>query len=116
MARDRIKSKASFTSEVWTGKRESVELGRAKASWPCSLGVDLESLELASGGESGFPMISGTQFDSRLANDIVASGSSVVSFVIAEGPVGSKLPSSDSAVCSGSMAIAVVGAVNPKLI
>src|SRR5215216_7121503 len=95
MATDRIKSRASFKSEVWTGKRKSVELGRAKASWPCSPGVDLESSELASGGEFGFPMIGGTQFDSRLADDTIPSGSPVVSFIIAEGPVGSKLPSLD---------------------
>ena len=59
MARDRIKSKASFKSEVWTGKRESVELGGTEVSWPSSHDVDLESSELVSGGESGFMMIEG---------------------------------------------------------
>ena len=116
MARDHIKSRASFKSEVWTGKRRSVELVREKASWLCLLGADLESSELGSGGESGFSIIRGTPFDSGLADDTVASGSTVVSFVIAEGPVGSKLPSSDSAVCSGSKARAVVGAANPSKI
>ena len=91
MARDHIKSRASFKSEVWTGKRESVELGRAKASWPCSLDVDLKSSELAFGGESGFPMIGATMFDSWLADDTVPSGSPVVSSIVAESPVGSKL-------------------------
>ena len=116
MAGDRIKSRASFKSDDWTGKRESTELVRAKASWPCSLSVDLESSELASGGGSGFSMIRGTQFDSGLADDTVASGSPVVSFVISEGSVGSKLQSLDPAVCSGSKARAVVGAVNPSKI
>src|SRR5215216_1288841 len=95
MATDRIKSRASFKSEVWTGKRKSAELGREKASWPCSPGVDLESSELASGGESGFPKIGGTQFDSGLANDAVPSRYPVVSFIIAKSTVGSNLPSSD---------------------
>ena len=94
MVRDRIKSRSSFKSEDWTGKRESAELVRAKASWPCTLGVDFESLELESRDESGLSMIGGTQSDSGLAQDTMSSGSPIVSF-IAESPAGSKLPSSD---------------------
>src|SRR5215216_6453610 len=116
MARDRIKSRASFKSEVSTRKQKSAELGKAKASWPCSPSVDLESSELASGGESGFPMTGGTQFDSELADDTVPSGSLVVSFIIAESPVGSKLPSSDLVVCTGSKARAVVEPTKPSKI
>src|SRR5215216_5605317 len=116
MARDRIKSRASFKSEVSTRKQKSAELGRAKASCPCSPGVDLKSSELASRGESGFPMIGGAQFDSGLADDTIPSGSPVVSFIIAESPVGSKLPSSDPVVCFGSKARAVVEVANPSKI
>ena len=51
-----------------------------------------------------------------LADDTVASGSPAVSFIIVVSPVGSKLPSSDPAVCSRSKASAVVEAANPSKI
>ena len=115
MVRDRIKFKASFKSEVWTRKRESVGLAGVKASWPCLLGAELESSDLESGGESGF-LTRGARFDSGFANDAVPSGSPAVSSIIAESPAGSKLPSSDLVVCSGSNARAVVWAANPSKI
>ena len=115
MARDRIKSRASFKSEGWTGKGESAGLARAKASWPHFLGAGFESSELDFGGESGLSMIGATQPDYGLAEDKIASGSPIVSFVV-ESPAVFKLPSSDLAVCSRSKARAVVGATNPSKI
>ena len=73
-------------------------------TWPCSLGADLESSELASRGEFGSPMTGRVLVDSRLAEDMVASGSLAKSFVEGESPLGFKLPSSDEVVCSGSTA------------
>ena len=67
MARDRIKSRASFKSEVWTGKQESVEMGGTEVPWPSSHDADLEGLELVSGGESGFMRIEGAWHNSRPA-------------------------------------------------
>ena len=115
MARDRIKSKASFKSEVWTWKRESAGLAGVKASWPCLLGMDFESSDLESGGESGLSMIGGTRSDFVFAMDIIASGSSIVRFA-AKSPAGSKLPSSDLTTRSGSKAGAAIGAANPSKI
>ena len=100
MARDHIRSRALFKSEVWTGKQESMELGEAGASWPCSLNMDLESSEWVSGGESGLLTTGGGRFDSGLADDAVLSGSSATSSIVAESPEGSKLPSLDPVVCS----------------
>ena len=94
MARDRIKSRASFKSEAWMCKRESAGLAEVRASWLCLFGMDLESSDLESGGESGLSMIGGTRSDSEFAVDTIASGPSIVQFA-AESPVGSKLPSSD---------------------
>ena len=94
------------------GKRKSAELGRAKASWLCSPGVDVESSELASEGESGFPIAGRVWFDSGLAEDKIASGSPIVSFV-AGSPAGFKLPSPDPTVCSGFKAGVVIVAANP---
>ena len=108
MARDRIKSRASFKSEVWTGKRESVELGRTEVPWPNRHDADLESSELVSGGESGFVRIEGAWHNSGPADDVIPFGSPVSSSIAAEGS--SKLPSSDLMMCSGSKARAVVGA------
>ena len=113
MARDRIKSRVSFKSEVWTGKRESARLARVKTSWPCLLGMDFESTDLESRGESGLSRIGGTRSDSELVTDIIASESSIVWFA-AESPVGSKLPY--LVVCSESEARVVVGVVNPSKI
>ena len=70
--------------------------------------ADLESLELASRGEFGSPMTRRVLLDSRLAEDIVASGGSAKSSVVGESPVGFELPSSDEVVCSGSTARAGV--------
>jgi hypothetical protein len=81
-----------------------VKLGRAETSWPCSLGAGLESSELAFRGKFGPPKIGGILFDSRPADNEIASEFPVVNFVIAESPVGSKLPSSDKMVRSGSKA------------
>src|SRR3989337_4219771 len=116
MARDRIKSRASLKGEDWTGRPKSLALGEAKASWPCLLVVELKSSDLESRDESGSPVIKGIRFASGLADDAVSSGSPVVSSMIAESPAGSKLPSPDPVICSGSKARAVVGAANPSKI
>ena len=58
-------------------------------------------------------MIKGAWRDSRPAGDVIPSGSPVSSSIVAESPVGFKLPSSDLVMCSRSKAKAVVGAVNP---
>ena len=110
MARDRIKSRASFRSEVWTGKRESAGLAGVRASCPRLLDADLENLDLESEGESDTLVTRGARFVFGLADDAIPSRSPVASSIIAGSPVGSKLPSSDLAVCSGSQARAVVGA------
>ena len=73
-------------------------------TWPCSMGTDLESSELAPRGEFGSPMTGRVLLDSRLAKDMVASGSLAKSSIVGESPVGFKLPSSDELVCSGSKA------------
>ena len=95
IARDRIKSKASFKSEVWTG---------TEASWPSSHDAVFEGSVLVSGEESGFTMT---------ARDAILSGSPVLSSKAAESPAGSRLPSSDLVTRYGSRARAVVGATNP---
>ena len=95
MARDRIKSKASFKSEVWTG---------TEVPWPSSHDADLQGSELVFGEETGFVMIAG---------DATLSGFPVLSSKAAESPAGSRLPSSDLVTRSGSKAGAVVGAMNP---
>ena len=115
MARDRIKSRASFKSEVWTLKRESAGLTGVKASWPCLLSVDFKSSDWESGGESGLSMIGRTWSNPRFAVDTVAFGSSIERFV-AESPVSSRHPSSDLVVCSVFKARAVIGAANPSKI
>ena len=104
MARDRIKSKASPRSEGRTGNRGPVGLCVANSARLCSLDADLESSELASRGEFGTPMTRRVPVDPRLAEDVVAFGSSGKRFVVGESPVGSKFPFSDEVVCSGSKA------------
>ena len=93
MARDRIKSRASFKSEIWTGKRGSVVLGGIEVPWPSSHDADLESLELVSGGESDFLRIEGSWHNPGPSGDAIPSSSPVSSFIAAEGPARSKLPS-----------------------
>ena len=66
--------------------------------------ADLESSELTSRGEFGFLMTGRTLFDSRSADNMVASGSPAGSSVVGEGPMGFILPSSDKVVRSGSKA------------
>ena len=75
-------------------------------TWPCSMGTDLESSVLAPRGEFGSPMTRRVLLDSRLAKDMVASGSPAKSSIVGESPVGFKLPSLDQVVCSGSTAMA----------
>ena len=104
MARDRIKSKASLRSEGRTGNQGLAGLGMADSAGPCSLGADLETSELASRGEFGSPMTRRVLLDSRLAEDIVAFGSSAKSSMVGENPVGFKYPSSDEVVCPESKA------------
>ena len=104
MVRDHIKSKASLRSEGRTGNRGPAELGMVHDTWLFSKSVDLDSSELASRGEFGSPIIGRVLLDSRLAEDIVASGPPTKSSVVGESPVGFKLPSSDELVCSGSKA------------
>ena len=53
--------------------------------------ADLKSSELASKGESGFPMTGRVSFDSGSADGVVASGSPAKSSLMGESPVG--LPS-----------------------
>ena len=110
---DHIKSRASFRSEVWTERRESVGPAGVRASWPRPLDVDLESSDLESEGESGTLATWGARFDLGFADDAVPSRSPVAGSIIACNPAGSKLPSSDLVVCSGSKARAAVGAANP---
>ena len=81
-----------------------MELGLVDSTWSCSLDADLESSELASRGRFGSTVTGRALLDSRLAEDIVASGSPARSSVIGESPVGFKLPSSDGVACSRSMA------------
>ena len=98
MARDHIKSRASFKSEVWTG---------TEVPWPSSHNADSEGSEPVSGEEPGFVMTAGSA---------ILSGSPVLSSIAAESPAGSRLPSSDLSACSGSKARAVIGAANPSRI
>ena len=100
MARDRIKSKASLKSEGRTGNRGPTGLGTADSTRMCSLDADLESSGLASRGEFGSLMTRRVLLDSRLADNIAASGSPAGSSIVGESPVGFKLPSSDEVVCS----------------
>lgn len=104
MARDCIKSRASFKSELWIGKRESVEEGGTEVPWPSSYDADLESSELVSEGESDSMRIEGAWRDSRPAGDAIPSGSPVSGSIAIESPTGFKLPSSDLVVRSGSKA------------
>ena len=113
MARNRIKSRASFKSEVWTGKRESVESSGTEVSWSSSHDADLKRLELVSGGESGFVMITGVWLDFGPAGDTMPFGSPVLRSIDVQSPAGFKLPSSYLVMRSGSKARAVVGVVNP---
>ena len=93
MARDRIKSKASLKSECRTGNRGPAGLGMADSTRLCLPDADLENSELASRGEFGSPMTRRVLLDSRLAKDIVTSGSSAKRSMVGENPVGLKLPS-----------------------
>ena len=95
MARDRIKSRASFKSEVWMG----TEVPR-----PRSQDTDCKGPELVSGEESGFVMAAGGS---------ILSDSPALSSIAANSPTVSRLPSSDLVMRSGSKARAVVGAANP---
>ena len=104
MARACIKSKAPLKSEGRTGNRGPARLGMADSTRLCSLDADLESLELASRGESGSPMTRSVLLDSRLAEDIVASGSLEKISIVGESPVGFRYPSSDEVICPGSKA------------
>ena len=79
------------------------KLGMVHDTWACSTGANLESPELASRGEFVSSMTGRVLPDSRLAEDIVASGSPAKSSVVGESPVVFKLPSSNEVVCSGSM-------------
>ena len=104
MARDRIKSTASFRSDGRTRNWGPAGLGMVGSTRPCSMGTDLESSELAPRGDFGSPMTRRVLLDSRLAKDMVASGSPAKSSIVGESPVGFKLPSLDQVVCSGSKA------------
>ena len=95
MARDRIKSKATFKSEVWMGT-EVPELSLHDG--------DFKDSEPVFGEESGLEMTAG---------DTILFDSPVLSSIAAESPAGSRLPSSDLVTRSGSKAGAVVGAANP---
>ncbi len=92
LMRDRIRSKALFKSGVWTW---------SEVSGPSSHDAGLHFSEVVSGEESGLAMIAG---------DAILS---VLSSKAAESPTGSRLPSSNLMMCSGSKARAVVEAVNP---
>ena len=116
MARGHIKSRASFRSEVWTEKRESARLTEMRASWLRPFEVDLKSSDLESEGESRTLAKRGARFGFGFADDAVPSRSPIASSIIARSPAGSKLPSSDLVVCSGSKARAAVGAANPSKI
>ena len=91
MARDRIRSRASFKSKVWMGTGDP---------WPNSHDADFQGSDLVSGEGSGLVMIAG---------DAILSGFPGLSSKAAESPAGSRLPSSDLMTCSGSKAGAVVG-------
>ena len=84
--------------------RSEAELAVVHDTWSCSMGADLESSELASEGEFGSPMTGRVLLDSRLAEDIVASGSPEKNSIIGESLVGFRHPSSNEVVCSGSKA------------
>ena len=92
MARDHIKSRASFKSGVWTG---------SEVSAPSSHDAGLQGSEVVSGEESVLAMIAG---------DAILS---VLSSKATESPAGSRLPSSDLMTRSGSKAGAVAEAANP---
>ena len=104
MARDRIKSRASFKSEVRTGKRESVELGEIEVPWPSSHNADSESLEPASGEEYGLVMVAG---------DPASFGSPILGLGATDSPAGLEIPFLVLARRSESKARAEVGVVNP---
>ena len=86
MARDHIKSRASFRSEVWTEKQESAGLTGVRASWSRLLEVDLKSLDLESEGESDTLATRGARFVFGFADDAAPSRSSVASSIIAGSP------------------------------
>ena len=67
MARDCIKSRASFRSKVWTEKREFSEKTGVRSSWPRLLVADLESLDLKFEGESSALATRGVRFVFGLA-------------------------------------------------
>ena len=91
-------------------------LTEERASCPLPLDVDLESSDLESEGESDALATRGVRFVFGFADDAVPSGSLVTSSITADSPAGSKLPSSDLVVCSGSKAGAAVWAANPSKI
>ena len=95
MARHRIKSRASFKSEVYAGTR---------VPWPSPHDAGCEGPRLVFGKESGFIMS---------VDDTIPSGSPMLSSAAAESPPGSSLSSSDLMTCSRSKAGAVVEAANP---
>ena len=95
MARDRIKSRASFKSEACAG---------TGVPWPSPHDAGCEGSGLVFGKESDFMMSVG---------DTIPSGSPMLSFAAAESPAGSSLPFLDLMTRSGSKAGAVVGAANP---
>ena len=95
MARDHIKSRSSFKSGVWTGKRESMERGGTRVPWASSYDTDLDNLELMHGGESGLTRIEGARSDSGPAGEAIPFIFPVLSSMAVKSPAGSKLPSSD---------------------
>ena len=113
MARDYIKSRASFKSGIGTGKQESMERGRTGVPWPSSYDTDLESSEVVHRGESGLMRMEGAWSDSGPSGETIPSVSPVLSSMAAESLACSKLPSSDSTKSSGSEAKAAVEATNP---
>ena len=66
--------------------------------------ADSEGSEPVSGEESGAMTV---------ASDTISSGSPVLDLVAADSPAGSRIPSSDLVMCTGSKARAEVGVVNP---
>ena len=77
MTRDRIWSKASFKSKVWTG---------TEVPWPSLHDADFEGSKLVSGEDPSFVMTAG---------GAILSDSPVLSSIAVESLEGSRLPSSD---------------------
>ena len=104
MTGDGIKSRASLKGEVCPERRESVEYGGKEIPWPSSHGADSEGSEPVYGEGSGFM---------KVASDTTSFGSPVLGLVSEDDLAGSRIPSSDLAMHSGSKAGAEVGVVNP---